>query len=556
MDNNEFLNQIEITKLKKKLKRSRIGNIIFAIILVLIIISISVLGYFANIIYQNVKPHFRALFGNNLNLASVSQISKHNQIDLEKFTEKLAFIDDAVNLFYHYDNKDNKKIEDAMFTGYLNALGDKYAEYMPAKEFEDFTEKTTEGVYYGIGCVVNQDKKTKDCIVNLVYEDSPAERGGLKKEDIFISIDGENVRGKDLEYIVSKIRGEEGAKREIVVYRESEDKNVDLTVYCGKVDIKLVTTDIYEDNIGYIDLREFTGKSANQFKDAIDKMTSNENIKGLIIDLRGNPGGELQTVCQIIDYMVKDRDGRYTLNQKDEIFEPGKTLVVYIKERDQIVDAAYAVDGHEVDLPIVILTDYSTASAAELFTETMRDYKKATIVGVRTYGKGVVQQIIPLDDGSAVKFTISEYFPPSGYSIDKKGIIPDYSIDYSGIEIEYDKDNNIIAVEDDKKYVFNSEGQIIKEIPLDNKKSVVATISEISTKSNIDALDITYKESNVSTKSETDIDTQKEDRHIENLKIYDTDNEFLNEDWYIELDNKLDDKQLVQGIVVLKDMIK
>ena len=554
MDNNEsFLKEIEIVRLKKKLKRSRISNIIFAIILTLIIVFVSIFAYVAYNVYQNVKPHFRALSGNDLNLASISQVSKHNAIDLEKFTKKLAFIDDIVDLFYHYDNKDNKKIEDAMFNGYLNALGDKYAEYMPAKEFEDFTEKTTQGVYYGIGCIVNQDKNNNDCIVNLVYEDSPAEKGGVKKDDIFVSINGENVRGKDLEYIVSKIRGEEGARRDIVVFRKSEDKNVELTVYCGKVDIKLVNTQIYDDNIGYIDLTEFTGKAANQFKDAIDKMISNENIKGLIIDLRGNPGGELQTVCQIIDYMVKDRDGTYTLNQKDDIFEPGKTLIVYIKEKDQIVDAAYASDGHEVDLPIVILTDFSTASAAELFTETMRDYKKAKIVGVKTYGKGVVQQIIPLDDGSAVKFTVSEYFPPSGYSIDKKGIVPDYSIDYTGIEIEYDEDYNIIAVEDDKKYVFNSEGKIIKELPLDSKVNSIATNSEIATSS--DTKD-NSKHIIISSSSDADYKTDENINHIENLKIYDNQNEFLNEEWYIELDNKLDDKQLVQGIVVLKDMIK
>ena len=409
----------------RKLKRSRIINIILSIVICFFILIFAILSIIAFISFSFLKPHFRALFGKNFNIASVSQISRHNQIDLENFSKKLAFIDDAVNVLYHYDNKDNKKIEDAMFAGYLNALGDKYAEYMPAQEFTEFTETTTEGIYYGIGCLVSQNKETKDCKIDMVYEDSPAEKGGLLKGDIFVSVNGENVRGSDLEYIISLIKGEEGAKREIVVYRESEKQNKNLTVYCGKVDIKLVITDVYEDNIGYLSLSEFTGKSSRQFKDGINKLLD-QNVKGLIIDLRNNPGGELVTVCEIIDYMIKDRDGRYTLNQKEEIFEEGKTLLVYIKERDEIVDAAYAFDNHEVDLPIVILTNNATASAAELFTETMRDYKKATVVGVRTYGKGVVQNIIPYEDGSAIKFTVSEYFPPSGYSIDYKGILPDY----------------------------------------------------------------------------------------------------------------------------------
>ncbi len=521
---NEITETNKIEELSIKLKKAKRKNIILTVILVLFLLIFIGIFSVSFIVFEGLKPHFRALFGKNFNIASVSQMSKHDQIDLEKFATKLAFIDDIVNVLYHYDNKDNKKIEDAMFSGYLSALGDKYAEYMPAKEFEEFTETTTEGVYYGIGCQVTFDKKTRDSIVDLVYEDSPAEIGGVQKGDIFVSVNGEHVRGKDLEYIISLIRGKEGEKRELEVYRKSEDKNVKLTVYCGKVDIKLVSTEIYEGNIGYLHLTEFTGKSASQFKAGLTKLF-NQNIKGLIIDLRGNPGGELLTVCEIIDYMVKDNDGRYTLNQKEEIFDEGKTLLVYIKERNEIVDAAYAADKHEVDIPIVILTDYSTASAAELFTQTMRDYKKAKIVGVRTYGKGVVQNIIPYEDGSAFKFTVSEYFSPSGYSIDSKGILPDYSLDYDGFEIKYDENNNIVVEENNVKYVYSNDGSIIEETPLD-----VSTTSEIQKPEN-------------------------NKNHIENLMIYDEENNFLDEDWYINLNDNYRDKQLLQALIVLKDKL-
>ena len=515
----------ELDSLNLKLKKSKRKNVILSIILAFLLIILIGIGTVTFSVYKNIKPHFRALFGKNFSIASVSQIANKNQLDLEKFTTKLAFLDDIINILYYYD-KDNKKVEDAMFAGYLNALGDNYAEYYPPKDFEEFTEKMTEGVYYGIGCLVTQDKKTKDCKVTDVYENSPAEKGGVKVGDIFVSVDGVNVRGDQLDTIIEKIRGEEGTKREIVVYRDSEKTNVSLTVYCGKVDIKLVSDKILEGNIGYIELTEFTGKSSRQFKNAVDKLI-NQNVKGLIIDLRGNPGGELITVCEMMDYLVKDRDGRFTLNQKEEIFETGKTLLVYIREKGEIVDAAYADDNHSVELPIVILTNYSTASAAELFTETLRDYKKATVVGIKTFGKGVVQNMIPYDDGSAFKFTVSEYFPPSGYSIDLKGIIPDYSLDVAGVEVNYDDDNNIVVYEDGKEIKFDRTGSIISE-----NNITISSQSEISDENQI-------------TKS-----------HVENLKIYDDENSFINEDWFIDLDSKYDDKQLLQAIVVMKDKIE
>lgn len=522
-ENTNKLSDIEI--LNEKLKKSKTKNIILSVILGIFVLVAIVISVITFLVYRNIKPHFRALLGKNFDIASVSQLSEKNQLDLNKFTTKLAYLDDLVNILYYYD-KDNTKVEDAMFAGYLKALGDNYAEYYPPKEFEEFTEKTTEGVYYGIGCLVTQDKKTKDCKVTTVYEDSPAEKGGIKVGDVFVSIDGANVRGEALDKIIEKIRGTEGTKREITVYRDSEKQNVNLTVYCGKVDIKLVTTEVYEDNIGYIGISEFTGKASQQFRTAVNNLLD-KNVKGLIIDLRGNPGGELITVCQMMDYLIKDRDGRYTLNQKEEIFDTGKTLLVYIKEKDEIVDAAYATDNHSVELPIVVLTDYSTASAAELFTETLRDYKKAKIVGIKTFGKGVVQNMIPYEDGSAFKFTVSEYFPPSGYSIDMKGILPDYSLDSAGIEVQYDKDNHIVVYEDDTEFVFDRDGSILAE-----KQILKATQSELATKSQI-------------TKA-----------HVENLKIYDEENSFIDEDWFVELDDKYDDKQLLQAIIVMKDSIK
>ena len=518
----------DIYIIKKKLQRSRILNIALSIIVCIFMLATIIIFIFCLTIYKNIKPHFNALFGKNFNIASISTLSNENSIDLEKFTKKLAYLDDIINLLYYYD-KDNTKVEDAMFDGYMRALGDKYAEYYSTPDFHDFTERTTEGVYYGIGCLVNQDLDTNDCIVNHVYENSPADKGGLKKDDIFVSVNGEYVRGIELNELITKIRGEEGAERIIEVYRPSIDDIVKLTVYCGKVDIVLINTEIYENDIGYIDVDEFTGKAVEQFKKEINKLIE-QNIKGLIIDLRDNPGGELMTVCEMMDYLLKDNDGKYTLNQKENIFDEGKTLLVYIKEKDQIVDAGYCDDKHSVELPIVILTNLNTASAAELFTECMRDYNKAKVVGIKTFGKGVVQNVIPYEDGSAFKFTVSEYFPPSGYSINMKGIIPDYSLDYYGEEVIYDDDNNILIEDEDKLVTIDRDGNILSEVVSTNS-NIIASISEVDTDDHVDSTS-----------------------HEENLKIYDYDNKFIDEDWFTELNDKYDDKQLLQALIVLSDI--
>ena len=235
------------------------------------------------------------------------------------------------------------------------------------------------------------------------------------------------------------------------------------------------------------------------------------------------------TVCEMMDYILKDNDGKYTLNQKENIFDEGKTLLVYIKEKDQIVDAGYCDDKHSVEIPIVILTNLNTASAAELFTECMRDYNKAKIVGIKTFGKGVVQNVIPYEDGSAFKFTVSEYFPPSGYSINMKGIIPDYSLDYYGEEVLYDNENNILIEDEYKLVTIDRDGNIVNEVVSTNS-NIIASSSEADAK-HIDNIE----------------------DHEENLKIYDYDNKFIDEDWYTELNEKYDDKQLLQALVILNE---
>lgn len=513
----------ELSKLEKKNKKLKTKNIILIIIALICAGFLSFLylnfGMYFKIFLNKKQPNTKQSYVKEMNgdktVATNSSINE-GSLDIDNIKEKLSLIDDYVNMFFYYD-KDNKKIEDEIFKGYVKALGDKYAEYMPAKTYDDFVE-TQSGEYYGIGAVVSQDPDTKEAKVNEVYEGSPAEKAGVKVDDIIKTVDGKDVSQNELSDIVDMIKGEEGTSVLIGFYRPSAGKIVELNCIRGKVEVKRVAAEIKEPNIGYLKVSEFTGKSLEQFKSAVDNLTD-EKAKGLIIDLRNDPGGELNIVLDMLDYVLKDNDGKYTLNQVDDKFTIGRTLLVYMKDRKTIVDAYYCDDNHQCDLPIVILTNEASASASELFTEALRDYNKATIVGNKTYGKGVMQNLIPLGDGSAIKFTVSGYFPPSGFDIDKHGIIPDYSLDEDGTKVHYTKTGDAIT-KDDKG----------NDVKITSKGAV--KIKNIASISNTFFVGKKYSES-------LDITSEKF--------------KYKNEAWFKELDKKYDDKQLLQAFVILKE---
>lgn len=526
VDNKNLSNELneELSKLKKKNKKLKIKNTILIVFALLCAGFLSFLylnfGMYLRIFINkkqtdNNKPGYVTSLDDNKSIATKSSVDDQT-LNIDNIKDKLSLIDDYVSMFFYYD-KDNKKIEDEIFKGYVKALGDKYAEYMPAKTYDNFVE-TQSGEYYGIGALVSQDKDTMEAKVNEVYEGSPAEKAGVKVDDIIKTVDGKDVSDKELDSIVDMIKGEEGTSVLIGFYRPSLSKIVELNCVRGKVEVKRVEAEIKEPSIGYLKVTEFTGKSLEQFKNAVDNLT-NENAKGLVIDLRNDPGGELGIVLDMLDYVLKDNDGKYTLNQVKDEFTIGRTLLVYMRDRKTIVDAYYCDDKHECDLPIVILTNEASASASELFTEALRDYNRATIVGNKTYGKGVMQNLIPLGDGSAIKFTVSGYFPPSGFDIDKYGIIPDFGLDEDGLKVRY-TDNGDVITKDDK-------GNDVK----------------------ITAKGVT-KIKNIASMSDTIFVGKKYD---ESLDITSEKFKYKNEKWFKELDEKYDDKQLLQAFVILRE---
>lgn len=527
--NNEII--AKDNKYNKIKKKNFILTVVLAVLALILIAIATVIFVFVD--HAKLKMNILNNKFNKKNMATASELV--GSFDYELFMEKLAFIDQYVDLFFYYD-KDNKKIEDSMFDGYIKALGDKYAEYMPAKQYDNFIEETS-GEYYGIGCQVKTDPKTNDHIVEEVFEGSPAEKAGVLKGDIIRIVAGVDVKDKTLQEVVDLVKGKEGTEVVIGFYRESEKKVIDLVCVRGKVEVKRVDYEILEDNIGYIEIKEFTGKTERQFKNTIDALIE-KNSKGLIIDLRNNPGGELMTVLNMLDYVLKDNDGKYTLNQ--DIFKPGNTLLVYMRDKETIVDSYYCDDKHEVTLPIVILINENSASASELFTQCLKDYGIAKVVGKKSYGKGVMQNVQPLPDGSAIRLTVAGYFPPSGYNIDGRGVVPDIGIDNDGGEIYYDKDGNEFYFDYNKKITILSNGE--------EKIEVLATVSE-ATKSNTTKANTASKSE--LTKTEVNVSIKEYIPHND-LAIYDDDFKYQNDNWYIKLDEKYEDKELLQALVILK----
>ncbi len=526
---NEEIYEKEIKTLNKKLKKEKILNISLLITLVLIL---TVVAYTIYYVFKNFFPYYRIARNNkdidNLNLIATESQIDSGLIDLEDFNKKFEIIDNYVNMAYYY-KKDNKKIIDEMFKGYVKGLDDKYAEYMPATNYTSFME-TQSGEYYGIGAAVTQDIETNESRVNDVYENSPAEKAGIKVGDVIVSVDGVDVKSYALADIVTLIKGPEGTNVNVGIFRPAENKIIELVCVRGKVEVKLVKYEVKENNVGYISFSEFTGKGYVQFVSAVSELQK-KNVKGIVIDLRNNPGGELSIVLNMLDYILKDNDGKFTLNQKENNFAIGKTLLVYMRDKVEIVDSYYCNDKHKVDTPIVILVNGASASASELFTEALRDYDRAIVVGEKTYGKGVMQNVIPLSDGSAIKFTVAGYFPPSGYEIDKNGIIPNYALEYDGSEIVYENDGSEIHTnKNGQVIVVNKNGNVINKTIASESEIIDSTISEAS-------------KSSVVVKKEANSDE---------LNINSNNFKYMDENWYKELDAKYEDKQLLQALVLLK----
>lgn len=332
--------------------------------------------------------------------------------------QKMKTIEEVIDTYYYGNEVTAAELQDGVYKGMMQALGDPYSEYYSTEELEDAVN-SNQGISYGIGAYISMNKQMNMAMINGVMEDSPAQEAGLREGDIIYKVGEEFTQGLSLTRVVNMVKGREGTTVQLTIYREGEADYLDMEIVRAKqIETTTVDSGIVEDheNIGYIRIREFDGVTVDQYTEAV-AVLKEQGMEAMILDLRSNPGGDLTAVVDIAR----------------KILPAG--LVVYTEDK-QGERKEYTCDGkNELQIPLVVLVNEYSASASEILAGAIQDYNKGTLIGTTTYGKGIVQRIHRLDDGTAIKLTVSAYFTPSGRNIHGIGIEPD-------IELEYDYEAN------------------------------------------------------------------------------------------------------------------
>jgi len=337
---------------------------------------------------------------------------------------KLRNIRSIIDEIYLYSDKiDEKLLQENIVRGYVAGLKEPYTVYYNEEETTALFESTS-GTFGGIGVVIMQDRTTGLATFTTIYDDCPGKKAGFKSGDIVYKVNGEDVSGMDLDSIVTRIRGEVGTEVEITVLRGETGEEYTGVATRALIENDTVEYEMKDGKLGYIQLTAFESVTYEQFKEALEDLTK-QGMKGLIVDLRNNTGGNLDTVCEILDLILP------------------KGTIVSIKDKNGNGQAFSSDDTNKLEVPLVVLTNGYSASASEIFAGAVQDYQIGKLVGTKTYGKGIVQNIYSLGDGTSLKITSSEYFTPNGRNIHEKGIEPDVEIEYQYDEANPDKDNQL-----------------------------------------------------------------------------------------------------------------
>ena len=359
--------------------------------------------------------------------AAVSTDSEKTEtldMNLSQVKKKAGEIEELINAYY-LDEIDEQKVEDTMYTGMVAGLEDPYSVYYSKEELESM-EESISGAYSGIGATLTQDPDTGDLSVVSCFDGTPAQEAGLQPGDVITGWNGNSVEGMELSELVSKIKTDPEEQLTLEIERDGEILEVELTR--REVQIPTVEYEMLDDQIGYIRLVEFDEVTADQFKEALEDL-ENQNMEKLIIDVRNNPGGILQVVCDMLDQLLPEG------------------LIVYTEDKNGNRKEYTSDEEHQFTKPLAVLANENSASASEIFAGAIQDYGIGTIVGTTTFGKGIVQRTFYLSDGTGVKLTVAKYYTPKGHDIHKKGITPD-------VETELDeelKNQSSISHEEDNQ---------------------------------------------------------------------------------------------------------
>ena len=380
--------------------------------------------------------------------------SEDGGLDMDRVSAKMRYIQDIIDRYFLFE-EDPEAVEDGIYTGLMYGLGDPYSVYYNEENYASLLEDTS-GEYCGIGAMVQQDLTTGIMTVVKVFEGSPALEAGMLPGDVIYEVDGENVTGRELDLVVNEnIRGEEGTQVTVTVLRGETAEEVELIMERRQVEVTTVESQMLDEKTGYIYVMQFEMVTGGQFKEAVDRL-EDQGMEQLIVDLRGNPGGVLDAAVEMLAYILpEDRmDGMliYTADKDgkgDRYFcRDGK---IVMESDSGYVTAGYPMeDGHQLDLPLAVLVNGSSASAAEVFTGAVMDYDAGIVVGTQTFGKGIVQSLVPLGDGTAVKLTTAHYYTPSGFDLHGEGLTPDVIVDLdeelkTQAVVDLDEDNQVQA---------------------------------------------------------------------------------------------------------------
>ncbi len=400
-ENNQEPVQDFTAQLKKAKKKGMIQGILIAL-------AIFLLSGFIYVVTSVTKMIINGSFYSRVFGSSASSLLDRESI--EKLDSLYSLIDNT-----YLEDVDKEELQEGMYKGVLQSLGDPYSVYYDKEEFAQMMEDSS-GTFEGIGAYLSQDPDTMEVTVVEPIKDSPAEAAGMLADDVIVEVDGEDVTGQDINLIVSKLRGPKGTSVNVGVRRKDADDIVRFDITRDEIESKTVDHEMFDNGIGYIDISEFADNTADQFNEAYDDLEK-QGMKALIIDLRSNGGGYVDISVEIADRLVKDG------------------VIVSVKDKHGL-SYSYedAGDDKYLKVPCVLLVDGNTASASEILTGALKDYGLATVMGTQTFGKGITQIITPLDDGSGVKITNSKYYTPNGENIHEVGIEPDVVVEW-----DYDK---------------------------------------------------------------------------------------------------------------------
>ena len=360
------------------------------------------------------------ILGSATNISTESAIG--NAAKSSSLSAKLSIIRNKINEEYIGEINENDLIEGAI-KGYVSGLNDVYTEYLPESEMSSYTEDI-EGEFVGIGVYITKDAENNQILVYGTIPDSPAEEAGLKTGDIITSVDGVECNGDDYDTITNSIKGKEGTKVSIGILRNGEELSFEIER--KTVEVKHITFQKLENNIGYINISSFEGDVSAQFETAYNDL-ANQGITSLIIDIRNNGGGIVDEALDIAEMMT----------------EKGKILLIE-SDKNGNEEIIKSEKSKTITMPIMLLVNEYSASASEILAGILKEnVENATLIGNTTYGKGVIQTLYPLTDGSGIKITTNEYFTPNHNEINKIGIEPDIKVDdylFTGI---LDLDNDI-----------------------------------------------------------------------------------------------------------------